>query len=219
MADAKTYTKTHAKIHNKAYNNLHAKTHANTDTPQVGKKQWSSLFAKLKRGQSTYSASSLRNSIKSKNDNTLVFNIRSLNYSFNKIMISLHEYTGQDVVAAKQHFVKGDRTYLELAFASNERLKYYASKGIVIFNQTYYGFIPTDNRKSFLPIKIRNVPLNNKERVSKAILETFENFGKITAIKPLLIEGTPYATDQWVIIFETTDDPELEARILCYTFF
>jgi hypothetical protein len=49
-------------------------------------------------------------------------------------------------------------------------------------------------------------------------LKTFENFRKITAIKPLLIEGTSYATDQWVIIFKTTDDPELEARIPCYTF-
>src|SRR6185295_7567758 len=136
--------------------------------------------AKLKRGQSTYSASSLRNSIKSKNDNALVFNIRNLNHSFNEIMVSLHEHVGLDVIAAKQHFAKGDRTHLELAFASNEQLKYYASKGIVIFNQTYYGFIPTDNRKSFLPVKVRNVPLNNKERVLKAILETFETFEKIT---------------------------------------
>lgn len=180
---------------------------------EITKKTWSSLFAKLKKGQSTYSSFSPRNSIKSKNDNALVFEISDLTHSFNEIMISLYEYAGQDIIAAKQHFNKGVRTHLEVVFDDKERLKHYATKGITIFNQTYYGFIPVDNRRSFLSIKVRNVPLNNKNKVSNALLEVFEDIGKVVSIKPLLIEGTPYATDQWIVVFETTDDPELESRI------
>ena len=104
-------------------------------------------------------------------------------------------------------------SYLELIFTSKEKLKYYATKGVEIFDRTYYGYIPIDTRRSFLSVKIRNVPLGNKEIISDEIKETFEDIGQIVSIKPLLIEGTPYLTDQWIIIFETTEDTNLEERI------
>ena len=59
--------------------------------------------------------------------------------------------------------------------------------------------------------------LGNKEYISNLVKEVFEDFGKISSIKPLLIEGTPYMTDQQIIIFDNTDDPELETRIPRFT--
>jgi hypothetical protein len=128
-------------------------------------------------------------------------------------MISLYENVGKDIIAAKPHISKGSRTHLEIIFKSEDKLKEYATKGVEIFNRTYYGFIPTDNRRSFLPVKIRNVPLNDKNLISEAIKDAFDGVGKIASIKPLLIEGTPYLTDQWIIIFDTTNDSDLENRI------
>jgi len=90
-------------------------------------------------------------------------------------------------------------------------------KGINILNKTYYGYIPIDMRKSFLPVKIRNMPLGNKEALSDSIKDAFEDIGKITSIKPLLIESIFYLTDQWIMIFETTKDPYLEDKIPRFT--
>jgi hypothetical protein len=180
---------------------------------EVSSRPWTSLFAKVKRGQSTFSSFSPRNNIKSKNDNALILDIQSLTGSLNEIMVSLHETAGHDIVAAKPHIKKGTRTHLELVFASQEKLKQYATKGVEIFNKTYFGYIPTDSRKSFLTVKIRNVPLGNKETISDEIKKAFGNIGKVVSIKPLLIEGTPYLTDQWIVTFETTEDPDLEEKI------
>jgi hypothetical protein len=177
------------------------------------KRPWSSLFAKVKRGQSTFSSFSPRNNIKSKNENALILDIQNLNCSLNDIMVSLYETAGRDIVAAKPHINRGARTHLELIFTSKDKLKLYATRGVEIFNRSYYGYIPTDTRRSFLSVKIRNVPLGNKEHISEEIKEAFNDIGKIASIKPLLIEGTPYLTDQWIITFETTDDSDLEERI------
>ncbi|CAG8730855.1 28550_t:CDS:2, partial [Dentiscutata erythropus] len=130
-------------------------------------KQWSNLFVKLKRGRSIFISFSPRATIKSKNDNTLIIDIH-------EIMIKIFKEVGQDIVAAKPHMKKGSRTYLELIFVNKEELKHYTVNGINIFNKTYFGFIPTDTRKSFLPIKNRNVSLGNKADISKAIEETFK---------------------------------------------
>src|SRR5690242_16195555 len=187
-----------------------SKVNKSKETPN---RPWTSLFAKVKRGQSTFSSFSPRNNIKSRNDNALILDIKYLTGSLNKFMVSLHETAGSDIIAAKPHINKGARTHLELVFSSNEKLKRYASEGIQIFNRIYFGYIPSDARRSFLPIKIRNVPLGDKNLISEEIKKAFDNIGKIASIKPLLIEGTPYLTDQWIITFETTDDTELEERI------
>jgi hypothetical protein len=180
-------------------------------------KQWSSLFTKLKRGKSTYTAFSPRDQIKSKNDNALIVEVQHLQSSFNEIMASLYEEVKQDIIAAKQHFKRGSRSHLEIIFTNKEKLKHYAINGIKILNYTYFGYIPTDLRKSFLSVKLRNVQLGDKDIISSLIKEAFEDIGQIASIKPLLIEGTPYLTDQWLIIFETTEDPELEGRIPRFT--
>jgi hypothetical protein len=179
-------------------NTSFAKTNATSinKNKEVSSKSWSSLFAKVKRGQSTFSSFSPRNNIRSKNDNALILDIHNLNGSLNEIMISLYETAGRDIIAAKPHVNRGSRTHLELIFTNEEKLKYYATKGVEIYNRTYYGHIPVDSRRSFLPVKIRNVPLGDKEFISERIKNVFENFGKIASIKPLLIEATSYLTDQ-----------------------
>src|SRR5437868_6872086 len=52
---------------------------------------WSSLFAKVKRRQSTFSLFLPRNNIKSKNNNTLILDIYNLDRSLNEIIVSLYE--------------------------------------------------------------------------------------------------------------------------------
>ena len=180
-------------------------------------RQWSSLFTKLKRGRSTFSSFSPQRTIKSKNDNALIIDISSLLCSFNEIMESLFKTAGFDICAAKQHFTRGRRTHLEVTFNDKDTLKQYATNGIEILNRTYFGYIPMDTRKSFLSIRCRNVPLGKKEEISEALLDAFESVGKVTSIKPLIIDGTPYTTDQWIIVFETTDDYDLENRIPRFT--
>jgi hypothetical protein len=180
--------------------------------------KWSSWFPKLKSGQSTYSSFTPGRSIRSNNNNALIIDIQGLQLSFNEIMTSMFEHVKYDVSAAKQHFTKGKRTHLELTFVNAEVRKYYATNGINIENKTYYGYVPTDGRKTFLPVKCRNVPLGNKLDISDALQKAFEYVGKIASIKPLLIDGTPYATDQWIIIFETTNDPEIENNIPRFTY-
>ena len=116
--------------------------------------------------------------------------------SFNEITASLYENAKNDIVAIKQHLKKGSRSQLEIIFANHDLLKEYAVKGVRIFNRTYTGYIPSDARRSFLSVKVRNVPLGDKNKVSELIQEAFEDIGKVVSIKPLLNEGTPYLTDQ-----------------------
>ena len=159
-------------------------------------KPWFSLFARVKRGQSTFSFFSPRRDIRSKNDNALIIDIGNLDSSLNEIMVSLFETAGGDILAAKPHIHRGVCTHLELVFVNKEKFKLYATRGVENFNKVYYGYIPTDARRSFLSVKIRNVPLGNKEEISYEIQAAFGDVGKIASIRPLLIEGTSYLTDQ-----------------------
>src|SRR5260363_66426 len=180
-------------------------------------KAWSSLFPKLKRGRSTYTSFSPRKLIKSKNENALIIDISGIQSSFNEIMESLFNTVKYDICASKQQNARGRRTHLEVVFKDRDTLKQYAARGIEIMKRTYYGHIPVDARKTFMSIKCRNVQLGNKNKVSDALVDAFSNVRKIVAIKPLLIEGTPYISDQWIITFESTDDSDLEARIPRFT--
>src|SRR5260363_82422 len=74
----------------------------------------------------------------------------------------------------------------------------------MIKGRTYFGYIPTDARKSYHSIKCRNVPLGDKDEISDALRYAFENIGNVSSIRPLLIEGTPYLSNQWIVIFDTT---------------
>ena len=86
-------------------------------------------------------------------------------------MISLYDSVGYDIIAAKLHINKGIRSHLELIFMSKEKLKYFATKYIEIFNRTYYEYIPTDTKRSFLLVKIRNVSLGDKKIISDEMLD------------------------------------------------
>ncbi|CAG8730000.1 1305_t:CDS:2 [Dentiscutata erythropus] len=48
-------------------------------------------------------------------------------------------------------------------------------------------------------IRLRKVSIAKREEISKEIQEVFRNIGTILAIKPLLYEGTPIQSDQWVV--------------------
>lgn len=181
-------------------------------------RQWSSLFTKLKSGKATYSSFAPRDKIHTKNDNALIFNIQSLeNISINDIVAALYAKIGDDLIAAKPHYKRGKRLYLEVIFTSPEKQQMYAARGIVIFKQTLLGYIPVNLRCSFLPVRLRNVPMGHKDRISNLIKEATEDFGKISSIKPMVYEGTPVCTNQWIVIFETTEDPDLIKRIPRYT--
>ncbi|RIB07978.1 hypothetical protein C2G38_2212870 [Gigaspora rosea] len=49
------------------------------------------------------------------------------------------------------------------------------------------------------------------------IKEAFQDIGNISSIKPLVYKGTSVLTNQWVVIFETTDDSDLASRIPRFT--
>src|SRR5260364_419448 len=137
--------------------------------------KWSSLFSKLKSGQSTYSFFTSSRSIRLNNNNALIIDIQGLQLSFNEIMTSIFEHVKYDVSTAKQHFTKGKCSHLELTFVNAETRRYNATHGINIENKTYYGYVPTDSRKTFLLIKCRNVPLGNKLDISDALQRAFED--------------------------------------------
>src|SRR5260364_74810 len=59
--------------------------------------------------------------------------------------------------------------------------------------------------------------MGHKDHISNLIKEATEDFGKISSIKPMVYEGTPICTNQWIVIFEMTEDPDLIKRIPRYT--
>ncbi|CAG8833515.1 36437_t:CDS:2, partial [Gigaspora margarita] len=65
-------------------------------------------------GKATYSSFAPRDKIYTKNDNTLIFNIQSLeNISINNIVAALYAKIGDNFIAAKPHYKRGKRLYLE----------------------------------------------------------------------------------------------------------
>jgi|GEM_PF-6935314 len=178
------------------------------------KRSFASLFTKLTRGPSTYSTYSVRNQITTKNSRAAIFEIRTLiNLSMNEIAVVLNKCIGNDIIGIKPHFTKGVRTHLEIIFKSREDVQKYCANGINMFNQTFLGYIPTNSRNSYLSIKLKNVPIDFQDDITKEIRETFDHVGKISSIKPLVFEGTSILSNQWVVIFDITDDPDINKRI------
>ena len=187
------------------------------DVPNKETKSWSGLFTKLTRGKATYSTFSPRINISTKNNNALMFDIQKLNkISINDIVSTLYGKMGADFIGAKPHFVRGTRMYLEIIFADEQKMRKYAKEGIDIFQQTFYGYISSRSNQELLSVRLRRVPITDKEVITEEIKEVFENVGTIKAIKPLLYEGTPIQSDQWVIIFDITEDSKLTQRIPRY---
>ncbi|CAG8773429.1 38133_t:CDS:1, partial [Gigaspora margarita] len=140
------------------------------------KKPWTSLFAKLTRGASTYSTFSVRNQITTKNNRAAIFDIRTLNnISMTDIVVVLNKSIGKDILGLKPHFTKGIRTHLEIIFKSYDNVQKYSTEGISLFNQTFLGYIPTNSRNSYLSVKLKNVPIDFQESITKEIKDTFEH--------------------------------------------
>ena len=135
------------------------------------------------------------------------------NIATNDIIASLAVSLGEDLIAAKTHMSRGKRTSLEIVLKNKEKVQYYAAKGISLFKQTFFGYIPINLNRSFLTIKLKNTPMGNITNISDSILLAFQDIGQIDSIKPLLFEGTSICTDQWLVTFETTEDPDLVSRI------
>lgn len=146
-----------------------------------------------------------------------MFDIQKLNkISINDIVSTLYGKMGADFIGAKPHFVRGTRMYLEIIFADEQKMRKYAKEGIDIFQQTFYGYISSRSNQELLLVRLRRVPITDKEVITEEIKEVFENVGTIKAIKPLLYEGTPIQSDQWVIIFDITEDSKLTQQIPRY---
>ncbi|CAG8566998.1 25221_t:CDS:2, partial [Gigaspora rosea] len=109
----------------------------------------------------------------------------NLQCSFNKIIEDMFKTARYDINAAKQHFNKGKRSHIEIIFKNKETLKKYVSKGLMIKERTYFGYIPTDAKKTYFSIKCRNVPLGNKDEISNSSYNAFECIGEVSSIRPL----------------------------------
>ncbi|RIB16455.1 hypothetical protein C2G38_2038568 [Gigaspora rosea] len=72
------------------------------------------------------------------------------------------------------------------------------------------------SNQELLSVRLRRVPITDKEVITKEIKGVFENVGDIKAIKPLLYKGTPIQSDQWVVIFDITEDSDLTQQIPRY---
>ncbi|CAG8507727.1 2306_t:CDS:2 [Cetraspora pellucida] len=67
-----------------------------------------------------------------------------------------------------------------------------------------------------LSIRLRRVPIIDKDTISEEIKWAFDRVGTIIIIKLLLYKGTPIHSDQWVIIFNITEDVKLAEQMPRY---
>ncbi|CAG8540920.1 16340_t:CDS:2 [Racocetra fulgida] len=58
-----------------------------------------------------------------------------------------------------------------------------------------------------------NIPIDFQEDITKEIKNTLEHVGKISSIKPLVFEGTSILSNQWVVIFDISDDPDIPKQM------
>ncbi|RIB14207.1 hypothetical protein C2G38_2195797 [Gigaspora rosea] len=152
--------------------------------------------------------------IHTKNENALIFEVHSLeNISTTDIVEAMVTKVGEDLIAVKPIFTKNKRSHLEVVFAYEDKQQFYAAEGIMIFKQTLQGYILIKIRQSFLSVQLRNMPMGRRDFISEQIREAFQDIGNISSIKPLAYKGTSVLTDQWVVIFKTTDDSDLASRI------
>ncbi|CAG8829525.1 15339_t:CDS:2, partial [Gigaspora margarita] len=117
-------------------------------------RQWSSLFTKMQRDKATFTAVPTKGSIKTKNDNALILNIKNLvNIPLNKIILALYNKL--------------------------EKSTKICSRWNSHFKQTLFGYIPTSLRRTIFLVKLRNVSLGEKESISRYIKTAIKDFGTI----------------------------------------
>src|ERR1043165_668623 len=56
--------------------------------------------------------------------------------------------------------------------------------------------------------------MGDSKSIENFILEAFKDIGQVVFIKPLFFEGTTVCSDQWLVTFEITEDPDLATRLL-----
>ncbi|RIB24687.1 hypothetical protein C2G38_2167954 [Gigaspora rosea] len=137
-----------------------------------------------------------RHKILSKNDNALIIDIQSLiNISTNNIIAILALKLNGNLIAAKTHLIKNKLVLLVASLKSD---------WLVISSFTSHSLAA--------PKFCSFTNNSNLENTTELILEAFQDAGQIAAIKPLLYEET-ICSDQWLVTFEITDDPDLHFRI------
>ncbi|CAG8720192.1 20177_t:CDS:2 [Racocetra fulgida] len=157
-------------------------------------KQWTNLFPTLKKGQVTFPTYTPKIYIFTKN-NASIFDISSLeNISLNETISTTYVITGNDFIGAVPRHTKGKWTHLEIVFTDEEKQHHYATEGI--------GWKGSDS---------------NKKIISERIRKAFDDVGYIKSIKSLVYKNTPFCTNQWIILFDKTEDPNLEQRIPRHT--
>ncbi|CAG8699700.1 2345_t:CDS:1, partial [Scutellospora calospora] len=113
-------------------------------------------------GKATFKQKTSKNKILSKNNNALVFDILSFNnISINNIILALANLLENKLLATKTYFSKNKRIYLKVIFKKELQQQFYATKGLNIFKQTIFDYIPINLKYSFLSVKLRNTPLGD----------------------------------------------------------
>jgi hypothetical protein len=56
---------------------------------------------------------------------------------------------------------------------NKEAVQLYAANGISLFKQALFGYIPINLNRSFLTVKLRNMPMGDTKMISHQVLEAF----------------------------------------------
>ncbi|CAG8546794.1 14054_t:CDS:2, partial [Cetraspora pellucida] len=150
-------------------------------------RKWTSFFTQLRWRQATFSKYTPRMEITTKNNNALIFDIRSMDdIQMNNIISMLYNKISNALVGAMPHYTKGKRTHLELVFNSEKKQQYYAKEDISLFRRLLLGYILTNLRRSHLAVKVKNVLIGDMNFISNKLKEAFKVFKFIKSIKPLV---------------------------------
>ncbi|CAG8672100.1 8434_t:CDS:2 [Cetraspora pellucida] len=57
------------------------------------------------------------------------------------------------------------------------------------------------------------MPIGDTKTISNQVFNAFQYVGQIASIKPLMFENTTVCSDQWLVAFETTKNPDLLSKI------
>ncbi|CAG8696707.1 5585_t:CDS:1, partial [Ambispora gerdemannii] len=126
----------------------------------------------------------------------------------NQLISSSHLQFGADAFGAKLKYIHGKRTYLEVAFASEESQLKWEDKILVIAGKNLKAQRAFSNQKTFFSITLSGVPLSQSDEITSTIKETFDKIGKVAVIKPKLWEGTSLCSDKWSVTFDTTSQED-----------
>ena len=178
------------------------------------KRTWSDLFVKKERGRSTYVFSAPIRGPKTKNKNAIIYNISHLtNAPSDHILQALGQRYGEAILGAKFRFTRRGRTHIEVIFGSMRETEWFLSTGLELMGQTIRGYFATQDDRTFLTIRLNNMPIYNKDSISETIQDLFTKIAPVRSIRPLVYAGTKFLTDQWLVTLDITDIEHVTTKI------